>query len=403
MMHMETTAGQLRLALKAVSPAVSSPSTIPVLTCVLIKDGTVTATDMDMQIRVDFAATRSEGACLVVADILLRLLSEMPPDAEIKLQRESDQRVTQFDVTLVFAGGFYHIPGFDPEDFPDLGAVEGDTHELPEDFKHALEAVSTCISTEETRYYLNGICFSKHAAKEGEAEPKPVLVATDGHRMAAHETSIALEHNPILPYAAVAALLKLPSPTKLTTQYVDRPSSVHCARMRFIFDGGVLITKMIDGIFPEWQRVLPAPDRDAAELSFEPSELSRCMSRLAVDNPHAGISLTANDHLVTACVQGADGFKGAELVPGARSARWRGGYIWSFNVSYLSALANLYGGHERINFKASDSGSPALVTSGDHRLICALMPMRDGDKKFARGCLLRLCQQSETPSAESAA
>ncbi len=245
--------------LSHVQSVVERRNTIPILSNVLIEasaDGTVKimATDLDLQVVESIAAVsvESAGAITVSAHLLFDIARKLPEGSQVGLEA-ADNRMT------VKAGrSRFQLPTLPRDDFPVI--VEGDlptSFELPaEVLAELIDKTRFAISTEETRYYLNGIFL--HVAEDD----APVLkaAATDGHRLARYTLARpdGAEGMPdvIVPRKAVGELRKLLDEALDGNVEIDLSAS----KIRFTLggEGGVVLTsKLIDGTFPDYSRVIP--------------------------------------------------------------------------------------------------------------------------------------------------
>ena len=250
-------------ALAHVQSVVEKRNTIPILANVLIavRDSrlTLTATDMEIAVVEDVAATTSRtGACTAPAATLYEIVRKLPEGAEVELEHHGG------DAQLALRSGRYatSLVVLPTEDFPSMTAGS-----LPHRFavsalalRGLIDRTRFAISTEETRYYLNGIYI--HAA---ETDGTRVLraVATDGHRLARVEEPLpdgaGGMPGVIVPRKTVAELRKL-----LDEVSGDVSIALSDTRIQFHVDGITLTSKLIDGTFPEYERVIPARQRQGA-------------------------------------------------------------------------------------------------------------------------------------------
>lgn len=391
-MLIETTAGDLRLALNLVKPAIHRRNTIPILSCVFLKDGAARATDLDMEISMKFAASHFEGEVAVPGLQLFDLVSSLPFDMKIRLQRlQGDEH----GVHIYFSGGRYRLPTLPTEDFPDF-PKDDETKRMkaPDGLLAAIDAVRGAISTEETRYYLNGFCFSKSP------QGKSVLVATDGHRLVAHDYDHDCDESRIVPRMALPALTLLPQP-----QSVFQSNR----QMRFFYPGGHLFTKLIDGDFPDWHRVVPYFNDDVKSLRFSPLEMMRVLNRI---NKIAGssrgravdISASSAGDMVVVASKGSDSEECAERLESGSAVNWSGpSEVRSFNTRYLTEICRLHRQADTISIVAADDRSPARIVPDNGKTLAILMPMRNGCGLVGKALLAFADGANDTAQAERAA
>ena len=216
----------------------------------------MTTTDMDLEINESVAANVSSGgATTAPAHTLHDIVRKLPDGSDVELELNSEG--TQ--MTVKAGRSQFKLSCLPIEDFPQIGAGDLPTSiALPAgDLRALIDRTRFAMSTEETRYYLNGIYF--HPADQ---EGVNVLraVATDGHRLAQFEMPLPEGANDmpgvIIPRKAIGELRKL----------IDEAADVikielSEAKIRFSFDHVVLTSKLIDGTFPDYQRVIPGRER----------------------------------------------------------------------------------------------------------------------------------------------
>lgn len=363
-------------ALALVIKAVERRSTIPVLQNVLLAVDaaagtlTITGTDLDCELRTTIACEAGkDDAFTLPATLLHDAVRKMPEGAEIAIAAEKDF------ATLTAGRARFRIQVLPAADFPAVNAGDfSHTFVLPTGtVERMLAMVSFAISTEETRYYLNGIHW--HAPEDGSAFN---AVATDGHRLAKFCTALpdGAEGMPgiIIP-KKTAGLFK----QVLSDKVVNVTFSVSDTKIRLEAGSVTLLSKLIDGKFPDYVRVIPTgnPNRftvdketlaksvdrvttvssergSAVKFAFEPGG----NLVLTTNNPEAG---SANDEVPIEDSQG----DAVEI---------------GFNGKYCLDLINAVEG-KRLVFSLGDAGSPTLVEPEEAdknglKPLFVLMPMR---------------------------
>ncbi len=356
-------------ALGHVQSVVERRNTIPILSNVLLdaKDGvlTLTATDLDLAIVEGAPAQTSiAGATTVAAHTLFDIARKLPEGAQVELATG--------DGRLALAAGRsrFQLQTLPREDFPAI--ADGD---LPFGFtlpattlKQMIDKTKFAISTEETRYYLNGIFF--HVTEE--AKPALRAVATDGHRLA----RVAIDRpdgavgmpDVIIPRKAVTELRKL-----LDEADGDVRVQLSATRIRFSLANAVLSSRLIDGTFPDYSRVIPTGNDKI--MKIDTASLSEGVDRvstIATDKTRAvKLSLT-DDRLTLAVTSPENGTASEELAAAYSSTPIDIG----FNSRYLlDILAQIETGEVEIHL--ADGASPTLIREGkDSNAIYVLMPMR---------------------------
>ncbi len=371
MMRVRIERANLLKALNHVHRVVERRNTIPILANVLMKaegsELSLKATDLDLEI-VDKAPASVEqpGSVTVPAHMLYDIVRKLPEGAEIALDSESGQAMA-----LKAGRARFALQMLPDSDFPDLNA--GD---LPvsfplsaEQLKRLIDRTQFAISTEETRYYLNGIYF--HVMGEG-ANARLRAVATDGHRLAKAEVSAPAGSvgmpGVIVPRKTVGEVQKL-----LEDPQAEVAVSLSDSKIRLAIGDLVLTSKLIDGTFPDYERVIPKANDKV--LTLDKSEFKNAVDRVSTISSDRGravkLSLTANK-MVLAVNNPDSGSATDELPVGYESEPLDIG----FNSKYLLDIADQLTSEEAI-FKLADPGSPTLIQdSADSDAIYVLMPMR---------------------------
>jgi DNA polymerase-3 subunit beta len=257
------------------------------------------------------------------------------------------------------------------EDFPQMaaGALPHKFRLAADDLKRIIAKTRFAISTEETRYYLNGIYL--HAAKD--AKPKVMrAVATDGHRLARYELELpdGAGDMPgmIVPRKTVGELVKL-----LDDADGAIDVSLSDTKIQFGFNGVELTSKLIDGNFPPYERVIPAGNDKS--LALEAREFAQSVDRvstISADKTRA-VKLGLSKDTVTLSVVNPESGTATEDVGATYSA---GGLEIGFNARYLLDITSQIEGKE-VRFLLSDAGSPAIIEDAeDTRTLYVLMPLR---------------------------
>ena len=358
--------------LSHVQSVVERRNTIPILSNVLIDasaDGTlrVMATDLDLQVIETMTAVsvESPGAITVSAHLLFDIARKLPDGSQVSLDT-ADNRMA------VKAGrSRFSLPTLPRDDFPVI--VEGD---LPTSFEvpaatlaQLIDRTRFAISTEETRYYLNGIFL--HVTDE---ELK--AAATDGHRLARFTLPRpdGAEGMPdvIVPRKCVAELRKLLEERLDTNVLVDLSAS----KIRFTLggeDGVVLTSKLIDGTFPDYTRVIPTGNDKL--LRLDPKSFYEGVDRVATiaTEKTRAVKMALENDRVTLSVTSPDNGTAAEEVPADYSAQ---GFEIGFNANYLKDILSQIEG-DTVELHLADAGAPTLIRQDDKsQALYVLMPMR---------------------------
>jgi DNA polymerase-3 subunit beta len=359
-------------ALGHVHRVVERRTTIPILANVLLsaKDGALTlkATDLDLEITEKTAAEVSQpGATTLPAHTLYDIVRKLPEGAQVSLEATGDAG----QLTLRSGRSRFNLSSLPESDFPDV--TSGDfSHKFalaPADLKRLIEKTQFAISSEETRYYLNGIYL--HTL---DVEGRPMLraVATDGHRLArlelpAPEGSAGMP-GIILPRKAVTEVMRL-----IEDAQGEVSVELSINKMRFTFGDALLTTKLIDGTFPDYGRVIPAGNDK--RLTVERDVFAKAVDRVSTISSERGraVKLSLSDSKLVLSVTNPDQGSAVEEL----EADYDGPPLdIGFNARYLLDITQQLDSDTAL-FKLADPGSPTLVQDRDGATaLYVLMPMR---------------------------
>ncbi len=323
------------------------------------------ATDMEIDVKEKILANIvSDGKITVPAHTLHDIVKKLPDGSEILMSLQENNLVLESGKSK------FTLPTLPFDDFPVMTEIlDGTEFSISsEDLKNLIDNTKFAISLEETRYYLNGIYIHQ------DEDDKNILkgVATDGHRLAQVKLKIpnGADGMPaiIIPRKTVNELRKLIEETD-----GDIAIIVSKNKIRFNVNNCVLTSKLIDGTFPDYQRVIPKENsnklqvltkdfKDAVDrVSTISMEKTRAV-KLEIKNKSLVLKVN-NSEIGNAVEELSIDFEGDELEIG-------------FNSKYLLDIASQIQG-SKIQFSLSDSSSPALITDEEQEgTIFVLMPMR---------------------------
>jgi DNA polymerase-3 subunit beta len=356
--------------LSHVQSVVERRNTIPILSNVLIEATAegglkLMATDLDLQINETIAAAVDQpGATTVSAHTLFDIARKLPEGAQVSLAAADGK------LTIVAGRARFQLGTLPRDDFPVI--AEGElpvTFDLPaETLKQIIDKTRFAISTEETRYYLNGIFL--HVS----ADPQPVLkaAATDGHRLARvtmprPEGAEAMP-DVIVPRKCIAELRKL-------LDEVDAQVGISLSPTKIRFDLGhaLLTSKLIDGTFPDYSRVIPTGNDKILKIdprSFE--EGVDRVSTIATEKTRA-VKMALDRDKIILSVTSPDNGTAAEEVPGEYVSL---PFEIGFNSRYLLDILGQLDG-DTIEVHLADAAAPTLIRENDKAAaLYVLMPMR---------------------------
>ena len=362
---------KLAKALAHTASVVERRNTIPILSNVLLTADddalTLTATDLDMEVVETVDSTISaKGAVTVPAHMFNDIVRKLP-DGDVSIERDAEQE----RLTITSGPSQSSLQTLPADDFPTLSVEDLDhTFEISAaDLKRLIEKTRFAISTEETRYYLNGIYL--HAA-ESDGRETLRAVATDGHRLAQVEMPLpdGAKGMPgvIVPRKTVSDLLRLSEAGDDSIRIELSPSKIRVSAGQV-----VLTSKLIDGTFPDYERVIPQDNDKRLELdngTFEQA-VDR-VSTLSSDKGRA-VKLALSGDTLTLSVNNPDSGSATEEIPVSYDAD---ALEIGFNSRYLLDIAQQLES-ETAEFLFADPGSPTMVRDvKDTSTLYVLMPMR---------------------------
>ena len=350
-----------------VQSVVERRNTIPILANVVLRaeggELSLTATDMDMDIATEVGCSvMTSGTTTMSAHLLYDIARKLPDGAEVEIAVNGGH-------AMVSAGrSSFRLPTLPVEDFPAVSS-----NELPVNFsltaadmRDLIDATRFAISTEETRYYLNGIYI--HKAESGEL----CAVATDGHRLAmtrqALPSGAAQMPSIILPRKAVSELRKL-------LDDFDGDVLVGLSETRAEFRFGVvrLTSKLIDGTFPDYTRVIPVGNDRIMQVDV--SAFSAAVDRVSTvaSEKSRSVKMGLKSGVLTLSASNTDASSATEEL----EVSYDGPEMEiGFNARYLLDIAGQVNS-DLVEFVLADQGSPSLVRApGDEASLFVLMPMR---------------------------
>lgn len=354
-------------ALGHVQNVVERRNTIPILSNVLMNTEanslTLIATDLDIEVsegaKADIIAP---GQVTAPAHTLYDIVRKLPDGSQVVLQVNSEDRLD------IDAGrSHFTLPLLPAGDFPKMTADDFTHHfDLPtEGLRRLIDKTRFAISTEETRYYLNGIYMHDNNG---------VLrcVATDGHRLALAEADLPSGANG-LPGVIIAR--KTVAEIRRLVDGVDGnvKISVSEAKIRFMVDSAVLTSKLIDGTFPDYERVIPKGN--TKELTIDNKIFAGAVDRVATISAEKtrSVKLSLDKDNLSLAVNNPESGQAHEDLPVDYSAE---PLEIGFNAKYLLDVSSQIEGRDA-SFYLDSPASPALVKdSEDEKALFVLMPLR---------------------------
>src|SRR3989440_744076 len=358
---------ELLAPLAAVSGIIERRHTLPILSNVLI-DGSAEAlsflaTDIEIQIsaRSALGGSRDARALTFGARKLLDILRALPEDAEVSLQPQ-DKRL------LVKAGrSRFSLQTLPAEDFPRLAKAAGEAARfaMPQkDLRRLLGLVQYSMAQQDIRYYLNGLLM---VVEGGDLK----VVATDAHRLAFAALSLGANlprQEAIVPRKTVVELTKL-----LADSDDEVRIELSGTQAAFSFGAIELVSKLIDGKFPDYTRVIPTQHKNRLQAEREP--LRQALQRAAIlsNEKFRGVRWVLTDGSLKIVSSNADQEEAQEEL----EVRYAGDALdIGFNVNYLLDVLNNVAGNE-LECAFGDSSSSALISYPSEKgFKYVVMPMR---------------------------
>ena len=369
MLLIKTNRDTLLAPLQSVSGIVEKRHTLPILSNVLLekKDDKLTllATDIEIQITTSTAADSGsgDGAVTVGARKLQDILRSLPDTAEVSLNLE-DKRLQ-----LKAGKSRFSLQTLPAEDFPRMALAEGESKSFTvtqKQFRQLLGQTQFSMAAQDVRYYLNGLLLLVDGNELR-------AVATDGHRLA--YASMALDgevsesrQELILPRKTVLELSRLLADS-------DEPLLIELAanQIRFKFGQISLVSKLIDGKFPDYERVIPATLKNVVTLNRATLLQSMVRAAILTNEKFRGVRLVLTPGSMKIMAANAEQEEAQEEI----EVDYSGDSIdVGFNVGYLLDVLN-NSSAEAVEWGFNDANSSALLTiPGNDRFKYVVMPMR---------------------------
>jgi DNA polymerase-3 subunit beta len=350
-----------------VQSVVERRNTIPILSNVLIEardDGSLRlmATDLDLQVDESVPANVSQaGATTVSAHTLFDIVRKLPEGSQVEMTAAEGK------MQIVAGRSRFNLSTLPRDDFPVI--AEGDLptrFELPAaTLRQIIEKTRFAISSEETRYYLMGIFL--HVVEE-----QLRAAATDGHRLARvtvpRPDGADGMPDVIVPRKAVAELYRLLEELEGTVEISLSPTKI-----RFGLGSAILTSKLIDGTFPDYNRVIPTANDKL--LKLDPKSFSAGVDRVSTiaSEKTRAVKISVDRDKVTLSVTSPENGLATEELPADYGAD---GLEIGFNARYLLDILGEIDG-DTVEVHLADAAAPTLLRENDKsNALYVLMPMR---------------------------
>lgn len=366
-MQFEVSKQVLLKAIASVNGAVEKKNTIPVLQNIKIeaKDDKVVllATDMDILVTSTFESDMKKGgATTVPSQMFFDIVRKIPDGSSIMISQESET------ILQIKSGkSKYSLPCIEASEFPNLseGELSEEIEIDAEKLAKMIDKTRFAISNDETRYYLNGLYLQ---AMEKESGFELRTVATDGHRLALSflVTDLKTSFGVILPKKSVAEIRRIIDGSKKIKLAVSR------VKIKITADQATIVSKLIDGEFPDYDKVLPKHNTQIAVINRK--NFFDCVDRVSTvaTDKHRSVKLVVENGKMNLQVNTNDGsFAYEELDVNYSGDRIETG----FNSRYLLDIIGQIDKDE-LMMRFKDSASPALIEAKDMTSVFVIMPVR---------------------------
>ena len=350
---------------------IEKKSTLPILSNVLIEaKGSkvkITATDLDIIYSEEIPAVeiKKEGATTTSASIFYDILKKLLPNSKVEIFLDDKNKLK-----LDSGNSKFNLFCISPENFPLSGEdFKNKTFQIsPKKLLNLLNKTKISMSGDETRHYLNGIFFHKTNSKD-----KTYLtgVSTDSHRLSLSSLEIeqGTELEPvILPKKTIFQLLSL---LEETSQEIKISNSK--SKIKFEMENGVLISKVIDGKFPDYSKVIPLNNDKKLEIKL--NDFKNSMERVVSvsSDRKEGLKMKLSKDAMQLSVNSPNSGEGTENIKAKFNSE---DMSIIFNSRYLIDIASQIE-NDSILINLKDSGSPILIKDmSDINSLYVVMPMK---------------------------
>ncbi len=369
-MQFQISKSAIAKALSSVNGAVEKRNTIPVLLNVKIeaKNGrlNLTATDMDIVIVSSAEALISkEGSTTVPAQLFYDIIRKIPDIADINVESDEDNT----SIKISYGKSKFSLPCLDPSEFPILseGEMSVNFNIKSSELIKIIDKTRFAIPSDETRYYLNGL-FLHSIAVGNNIELRGI--ATDGHRLALassiHSSLTESVPGVIIPKKTINEIRKIVEGNEEATIAFSK------AKIRVSAGNSIIISKLIDGEFPEYDRVIPKNNDKLVKvdrkLIFDAVDR---VSTIATDK-NKSIKLILESGKISFQIKSNDNGNASEEI----EVDFGGDLIETgFNSRYFLEIIGQID-KEKLNIFFKDGTSPALIKTDDNDGLYVIMPIR---------------------------
>jgi DNA polymerase-3 subunit beta len=367
-MQFEVAKQLLLKAISSVNGAVEKKNTIPVLQNIKIEVNNdkvvLLATDMDILVTSTFESDmKRSGSTTVPSQMFFDIVRKIPDGSNIMISQESPS------ILQIKSGkSKYNLPCIDASEFPNLSEGElGEEMEIESDkLARMIDKTRFAISNDETRYYLNGL-FLQVMQKDSGFELR--TVATDGHRLGLSFLAVDNLKTPfgvILPKKSVAEIRRILDGNKTVKLSVSR------VKIKIATENTTIVSKLIDGEFPDYDKVLPKNNTQIAVINRR--NFFDCVDRVSTvaNDKHRSIKVILENGKMNLQVSTNDGSFAYEEM----DVNYSGEKIETgFNSRYLLDIIGQID-KEELLMRFKDGNSPAIIEAKDMNSVFVIMPVR---------------------------
>ena len=353
-------------SLQSINNVVERRQTLPILGNVMLvaedNELTLTATDMEVELVTKIPVnTEMPGSITVPARKLFDICKALPPEAEMKLEQTEDK------VKIQSKRSRFLLATLPAPEFPSIGNINTYTSfSIGKDtLKSLVEGTQFAMAHQDVRYYLNGLLFEL-------SENKIRTVATDGHRLAMCDREVALSiDNPrqlIVPRKGVIEIVRLMG---ATDENIDVEISDN--HMKLSIPGQTLVTKLVDGRFPDYERVIPRAGDKHVFADRETLKAGLARASILSNEKFRGVRIILGNNNLTAIAHNPEQEEAEEEIEVSYDGE---AMEIGFNVSYLLDVLNVLES-EQVKIDFIDSNSSCLIKNPeDDAAQYVIMPMR---------------------------
>lgn len=329
----------------------------------------LTGTDLDIVVTSNIkVSSAKDGATTVPSQLFFDIAKKIPDGSQIAVELKSEGKIME----IKYGKSKFKLPCLNSDDYPVIeeGKAEKSFEMKTQDFVDIIDKTRFAISSDETRYYLNGIYF--HSKEVGKGK-KTRGVATDGHRLAMVETEMPKKCDDIggviIPKKTVGEMRKILEGAESTVKV-----SLSKSKIKLETKNTVIVSKLIDGEYPDYEKVIP-PENDKV-VKINKKLLAESIDRVSTvaTDKHRAIKLSVTKNTLTLQVNTAEGGFGNEEL---KIAYDKEDFIEiGFNSRYmLDILSQMSSNKVMIKFK--DGNSPAILQGeNEQNALFVLMPVR---------------------------